>query len=185
MTKEKFDINYSELTCRELWECVDAELRMAYNTIKTPTAFLEDKKTICIDTSDVKTSEDLFQFMLANFPSGYFKRFSKKICDYTEKGKIIPEQIIAEFDKFYALYPKKNQRHKTLLKYKALKPSTTLFNKIIEGLLKQKFLWERDGTEKQFMPNPDTWLNNRRWEDGDLDSVTLDDLNSSMERLFE
>ena len=33
------------------------------------------------------------------------------------------------------------------------------------GLIKYIKFWESNKTEKQFIPHPSTWLNQRRWED--------------------
>ena len=169
----------------DIWRLIDVGLKEACNTIKVPDAFESDKKFIVLDNEDALNSDALFQFMLANFQSRYFKAFAKKIIDYTEGKKQIPEHVLEDFDKFYSLYPKKVKRAPTMKKFMTLKPTTTLFNKIIEGLLKQKYLWNKAGTEKQYIPAPDVWLNQHRWEDEELNSVSLDDLHSSMSKVFK
>ena len=45
--------------------------------------------------------------------------------------------------------------------WKKLKINDDVFKKIIKAIDDQKLFYR----DKQFVPNPSTWLNNRRWED--------------------
>ena len=51
--------------------------------------------------------------------------------------------------------------------FKKLNPSEKLFNTILSTLEKQKnnYNWKKEN--RQYMPYPATYLNNRRWEDED------------------
>ena len=67
------------------------------------------------------------------------------------------------FDRFYSLYPRKVGRV-------VAQRSFTKLNKrdkqlAYDGLLKYIRFWESSKTEKQFIPHPSTWLNQKRWED--------------------
>jgi hypothetical protein len=85
----------------------------------------------------------------------------------TEKGiresKGIKETAL--FDLFWREYPKKVGRGEAEKAFKKLKPSQELVDRIIEAIRKQKQSdqWNKDGG--QFIPNPSTWLNQKRWED--------------------
>ncbi len=65
------------------------------------------------------------------------------------------------FDEFYKIYPKKVAKEQAIKAWKKLKVDDELFNKMIKAI-KDQDLVNRD---KQFIPNPATWLNNKRWED--------------------
>ena len=67
------------------------------------------------------------------------------------------------FEKFWLIYPKKIGKGAAFKSYQKIKePKPTL--KIIETAIenqKQSQQWQ----DSQFIPNPATWLNQRRWED--------------------
>ncbi len=65
------------------------------------------------------------------------------------------------FDEFYKVYPKKVAKEQAIKAWKKIKPNDELFDKIIKSI-KSQGLADRD---KQFVPNPATWLNGKRWED--------------------
>ena len=67
------------------------------------------------------------------------------------------------FDNFYKLYPRKIARSKAKKSFNKLnnKDRYLAYN----GLIDYIKLWKHNKTEKQFIPHPSTWLNQRRWED--------------------
>lgn len=67
------------------------------------------------------------------------------------------------FDKFWSNYPRKVARAKAYDAFKKLKPTEELVDKMIEALDKYKQLpqWQ----DKNYIPHPTTWLNQKRWED--------------------
>ena len=65
------------------------------------------------------------------------------------------------FDEFYKVYPKKVAKEQAIKAWRKIKPNDELFDKIIKSI-KSQGLADRD---KQFVPNPATWLNGKRWED--------------------
>ena len=80
------------------------------------------------------------------------------------------------FDEFYKLYPRKVGRF-------VAKKSFTKLNKkdkqlAYDGLVKYIRFWEGGKVEKQFIPHPSTFINQRRWED------ELEDLKEVMEERF-
>lgn len=70
------------------------------------------------------------------------------------------------FDKFWAAYPKKVGKGAAEKAF-AKAPINGHLADVLTALERQKHSeqWRRDGG--QFIPNPATWLNQRRWEDGD------------------
>ncbi len=84
-----------------------------------------------------------------------------------EKDKQKDDKLNSDFEIFWADYPKKENKpnaKKTLLKY--LKSGMTI-EKICEAMNKSDAL-RRD---KQFIPNPQAWLNAEPWNDEDFTSL--------------
>ena len=71
----------------------------------------------------------------------------------------------AMFDDFWAAYPKKVAKETARSAFLKHKPTLELVEKMIVGIEKYKKTdqWTRDGG--QYIPNPATWLNQKRWED--------------------
>ena len=69
------------------------------------------------------------------------------------------------FPKFWALYPRKQDKAKALKAWAKLKVTDELFTVIAKGLGSQVVSadWLKDSG--QFIPHPATWLNGKRWED--------------------
>ena len=68
-----------------------------------------------------------------------------------------------DFDDFYKLYPRKVGKFVAQKSFKKLseKDKQLAYN----GLVNYIKFWESSKTEKQFIPHPSTWLNQKRWED--------------------
>ncbi|WP_458717046.1 YdaU family protein [Pseudomonas gregormendelii] len=73
------------------------------------------------------------------------------------------------FLKFWALYPRKQDKAKAQKAWAKLKVTGDLFSLIINGLSAQAVSadWLKDGGK--YIPMPTTWLNGHRWEDEILD----------------
>ena len=69
------------------------------------------------------------------------------------------------FDEFWQAYPKKVGKGYAQECFKKIKPSRKLLDTMLEAIAKQKKsdMWKRD--KGQYIPNPSTWLNQKRWED--------------------
>ena len=67
------------------------------------------------------------------------------------------------FDNFYKLYPRKVGRYLAQKCFQKLsrKDKVDAYN----GLINYIKFWESSETEKQFIPHPSTFLNQKRWED--------------------
>ena len=69
------------------------------------------------------------------------------------------------FERFWAVYPKKVGKIDCLNKWRKMKPSKELVEKILEAIEKQKEWKEWKKDKGQFIPHPSTWLNQGRWDD--------------------
>lgn len=69
------------------------------------------------------------------------------------------------FDRFWKLYPRKQDKAKARKAWEKLKVGEDLFNLIAKGLAAQAAShdWTKDGG--RYVPMPTTWLNGRRWDD--------------------
>ena len=85
-----------------------------------------------------------------------------KTKDEPTKIEILDNAEI-KFEQFWNLYPKKEKKKDTLKWFKSHKPNQELFDKILDGLEKQKK--SRQWSNKQYIPLPSSWLNGERWED--------------------
>ena len=75
------------------------------------------------------------------------------------------------FGLFWQAYPKKVGKGYAYDCFKKIRVSRKLLDTMLEAIAKQKKsdMWKRD--KGQYIPNPSTWLNQKRWED-DLDGET-------------
>ena len=67
------------------------------------------------------------------------------------------------FEQFYKLYPRKEKRLTAEKSFKKL--STKDRFEAYAGLINYIKVWKASETEKQFIPHPSTFINQRRWED--------------------
>lgn len=71
----------------------------------------------------------------------------------------------AKFEIFWRSYPKKVGKGAAETVFKRIKPDDALLTTMLNAISKAKTSpqWTKDGG--QYIPNPATWLNQRRWED--------------------
>jgi len=76
-----------------------------------------------------------------------------------------PAAGVELFDRFWKLYPRKQDKAKAAKAFAKLKVTDDLFNLIAKGLTAQAASndWIKDNGK--FVPMPTTWLNGKRWED--------------------
>ena len=83
---------------------------------------------------------------------------------------ISPKGDDSQFESFWNLYPKKVGKQAALRRWKKIKPSKGLVEAILNSIRdqvdRQHFIGSQNGQEREFIPNPSTWLNEGRWEDG-------------------
>jgi hypothetical protein len=75
------------------------------------------------------------------------------------------DEIEKLFNEFWQAYPKKVGKGYAFECFKRIRVSQKLLNTMLEAIEKQKKsdMWKRD--KGQYIPNPSTWLNQKRWED--------------------
>lgn len=75
------------------------------------------------------------------------------------------DDLSALFDEFWQTYPKRVGKEAARKAFCKLKPDALLSARMVQAIERQKQTdqWQRDGG--QFIPNPATWLNQKRWED--------------------
>jgi hypothetical protein len=83
-----------------------------------------------------------------------------RYTDTKEKKK--DNNTCAFFDNFWSAYPKKVDKEKAQRSFGKLKVDKALFDLMIKAIESQKK--SKQWSDKQFIPMPTTWLNNRRWE---------------------
>jgi len=81
----------------------------------------------------------------------------------SKQGTIMFDSDEITFDMFYKLYPRKVGRFMANKSFNKLKKADRKL--AYDGLLDYIKFWNHNKTEKQFIPHPSTWLNQRRWED--------------------
>ena len=90
--------------------------------------------------------------------------YQKKEMKYlSNQGFIMQNFEEITFEKFYKLYPRKVGRFMASKSFKKLSSDDKVL--AYNGLLNYIKFWKYNKTEKQFIPHPSTWLNQRRWED--------------------
>ncbi|WP_346686286.1 hypothetical protein [Megamonas hypermegale] len=88
---------------------------------------------------------------------------SKK--DNTPSKREQEEKYLEMFNEFWKLYPKKVDKANARKKWLRLKPNDELFKTIISALENQITFKKWHEIDKQYIPNPTTWINGERWED--------------------
>lgn len=75
----------------------------------------------------------------------------------------------SQFNQFYEEYPKKVKKQDVKKWFQKNKPSNELFSSMLHSLERFRASkdWQKDGG--QFIPYPSTWLNQKRWEDEDVE----------------
>ena len=71
------------------------------------------------------------------------------------------------FDRFWAVYPKKIGKGAARAAWRKAAPANGLAERIVAAVERQRHepQWLRD--DGRFIPNPATWINQTRWEDGE------------------
>jgi hypothetical protein len=79
------------------------------------------------------------------------------------------ERNLGAFEEFWKAYPKKVGKEPAKRVWGKMKPDASLATKILEGVKVQKLSdqWKSEGGK--YIPNPATWLNQKRWTDEPLE----------------
>lgn len=71
-------------------------------------------------------------------------------------------RLTPSFVEFWTAYPRKENKKPSFLKWCAINPNDELVRKIITSV--EKYKLTRQWQDKQFIPMPQTFLNQERWE---------------------
>lgn len=66
------------------------------------------------------------------------------------------------FDRFWAAYPRKVGKGAAEKSFERIRPDAALVSRMLAAIAAQK---NSDNWQRGYIPNPATWLNQRRWED--------------------
>jgi hypothetical protein len=67
------------------------------------------------------------------------------------------------FESFWGIYPRRLARKDAERAWAKIPPAKQI--DVVNAIKKHVQMWKQQGTEKQFIPYPATWLNGQRWED--------------------
>jgi hypothetical protein len=102
----------------------------------------------------------------------------KQKCNGTEQNRTEQKQTKKSesydslFDSFYQAYPKKVGKPAALKAFAKCKPDETLLQKMLDAIERQLKSDQWQKNNGQYIPNPSTWLNQERWDDG-VDDKTI------------
>ena len=93
------------------------------------------------------------------------RREEKKDQEHCVPSAHGPAAGIDLFDRFWKLYPRKQDKAKAAKAFAKLRVTDDLFNLIAKGLAAQAASHDWIKDNGKYVPMPTTWLNGRRWED--------------------
>ena len=93
------------------------------------------------------------------------RQSNENVTPYSSSSTSSSSTRHKDFEQFWSLYPKKVGRQYVEKIWAKLTMDADLFGKILSGLENYKRYWEQENTEQRFIPNPSTWLNQKRWGD--------------------
>ncbi len=81
------------------------------------------------------------------------------------QDEVDDNDYLKKFELFWSLYPKKQKKEVVKKWFKKNNPDDELMQVILDSLEKFKQTTQWTKNDKQFIPHPSTWLNQKRWED--------------------
>lgn len=95
--------------------------------------------------------------------------------DINGQGKLeLPKEEVIwqkQFEKFYKRYPKKVKKQNVKKWFQKNKPSSELFSSMMNSLEQFRGCEDWKKEDGQFIPYPSSWLNQRRWEDEEIETT--------------
>ena len=101
------------------------------------------------------------------------KEVKLKEVNRKERSKKNPEKQIKQdftFDSVYDIYPIKKSKQASMKAFSRI-PKKTIQD-FIQGLKAHIKHWEEEGVDRQFIPHLSTFINQRRWEDEIVSSIS-------------
>lgn len=94
----------------------------------------------------------------------YITDSSSLSLDEDSKKKRSSKKVSNEkFERFYQAYPKKVSKDYALKCFEKINPDDELLETMLKAIERQKMT--RQWQDKQYIPNPSTWLNQGKWKD--------------------
>ncbi len=109
-----------------------------------------------------RVPSDILDYFNSTVHSTVHSTYNKEIIN--NKQEIINNKE-NNFEKFWELYPKRVGRSVAEKSYNKMKDLASKEEAIIQGLQNYINYWKLKKTDKQYIPNPSTWLNQERWKD--------------------
>ena len=88
-----------------------------------------------------------------------------------------------KFNLFWALYPRHDNKQKTIKWFEKNNPNDKLFKIMLDKI--EQFKRTEQWQNKQFIPMPTTWLNGKRWEDEIISENTVSSNQNNQEDIYE
>lgn len=138
----------------------------------TETKYKEEKAMLALDENKAYTLikgqciQNGYSLYTQNKSKNKTLDINNNIYGQTEGQKITEKaNWVDQFEQFYEKYPKKVKKQNVKRWFEKNKPSKELFSSILNSLeqFRDSYDWQKDGG--QYIPYPNTWLNQRRWED--------------------
>lgn len=88
---------------------------------------------------------------------------SKEVDEDSKKKRSSKKVSNEKFERFYQAYPKKVSKDYALKCFEKINPDDELLETMLKAIERQKMT--RQWQDKQYIPNPSTWLNQGKWKD--------------------
>lgn len=173
LTNDNKDVNYGEITqldtktnCNDLLHQLSQNITVNCNkTLHNKNIYKNNNKNIYaqskIDASNSLSQED----DTSNTKKEADTKVPTSKKDNTPSKREQEEKYLQMFNEFWKLYPKKVDKANARKKWLRLKPNDELFKTIMSALENQITFKKWHEIDKQYIPNPTTWINGERWED--------------------
>lgn len=187
-----YDMGYSVDAVRALLERFEKTHKIIYYENSTKEILIRNwskynwnespklAKALTSGLDSIKTSrfKEILSNIIQNIPYAYpidtvSKKEEKKIYPIDTTVTVTVSDTVSDtgtnntissnFDTFWLEYPRKESKAKTKQWFDKNKPNDDLMIKILESLKKAKAT--KQWQDKNYIPHPTTWLNQRRWED--------------------
>lgn len=110
-------------------------------------------------------NNELYKIKQNKIKQDNIKKNNIVICPSADADAGVGKVYSDDFEKFWKAYPKKVGKGGAYRAYKNIKAVKTLLPDMLDSLEKHKNSEQWKRNNGQFIPNPQTWLNQRRWED--------------------
>lgn len=140
-------------------------IRLAHNARQR--AYYQRQKALKIEgecvsadvSNDVISDEKCSYISISNVSSS----LSQEDNEDSKKKRSSKKVSNEKFERFYQAYPKKVSKDYALKCFEKINPDDELLETMLKAIERQKMT--RQWQDKQYIPNPSTWLNQGKWND--------------------